>query len=81
MSKVRDVLSKLLLLKRVTDGSLGAEPPAAGDYGDLGAKPSTAGQVFVVFWKKSYFNATGSHFARVQSHLEELEHLIANWKN
>ena len=25
------------------------------------------------FWKNSYFNAIGSHFARVQSHLKQLD--------
>ena len=30
-------------------------------------------EVFVIFRKKSYFNAIGSHFARVQSHLKELD--------
>ena len=28
---------------------------------------------FVTVWKKSYFNAIGSLFARVQSHLKELQ--------
>ena len=60
-----------------TDGGLRTGPPAAGGYGGLGAKPPAAGQVFVISWKKSYFNATGLHFARVQSHLKELEHLKA----
>ena len=67
------------VLKRVTDGGLGAEPPTAGGYGDLGAKPQAAGQSpqnmgdFCVFGKTSYFNPTGSHFARVHSHLKELD--------
>ena len=30
------------VLKRITDGGLGAELPAAGGYGGLGAKPSAA---------------------------------------
>ena len=30
------------VLKRITDGGLGAEPPAAGGYGGLGAKPPAA---------------------------------------
>ena len=30
MSKLGDVLSKLVLLNRIKDGVLGAEPPAAG---------------------------------------------------
>ena len=32
MSKLGDVLSKLVYLKRITDGHLGAEPQAAGDF-------------------------------------------------
>ena len=35
MSNLRDVLGKLVELKRITDGGLGAEPPAAGSYGGL----------------------------------------------
>ena len=30
------------VLKRITDGGLGAEPPSAGGYGGLGAKPPAA---------------------------------------
>ena len=29
--------------------------------------------IFVIFLKKSYFNAIGPHFARVQSHLKEID--------
>ena len=32
MSKLGDVVSKLVQLKRITDGGLGAEPPAAGQF-------------------------------------------------
>ena len=39
----------------------------------LGAKPPANGQFFVIFEKKNYFNAFGSHFARGQSHLKELD--------
>ena len=48
------------------------EPPAADGYGGLGAKPPAAGR-FLFFGQKSYFNLFGSHFARVQSHLKELD--------
>ena len=41
--------------------------PAAGGYGDL------SGEFFVFFWKKRYFNAVELHFARVQSHLKDLD--------
>ena len=60
MSNLRDVLSKVIQLKQITDGGLGAEPPAAERF-------------FVIFWKKSYFNAIESHFPRVQSHLKVLD--------
>ena len=51
---------------------LGAEPPAAGDCGSLGAKHPAAGQFFVSFWKKiAILMPFGSHFARFQSHLKE----------
>ena len=43
MSKVGDALSKVYV-KRVTEGGLGAEPPAAGGCGDLGVKPPVARQ-------------------------------------
>ena len=61
------------VLKRITDGSLGAEPPAAGGYGDLGQSPQPLGDFCKFLEKKSYFNPIGSHFARVHSHLKELE--------
>ena len=48
MSKLRDVGSKVVSLKRIIDGGLGAEHPAGG-YGGVGAKTQAAGQFF---WKK-----------------------------
>ena len=33
MSELGDALSKLMQLKRITDGGLGAESPVAGGYG------------------------------------------------
>ena len=62
MSKLRDVESKLVYRNSyiITDG-------------DLGAKPPTVAQFLVIFWKKSYFNAFGSHFAHVKSYLKELD--------
>ena len=47
------VLSKLLLLKCITNGFLEAEPPAVGDHGGLGQIPSSAA-IFVIFRKKNY---------------------------
>ena len=44
MSNLGDVFEQASVLKRITDGGLGAEPPAAGGYGGLGAKPPAAGQ-------------------------------------
>ena len=64
--------SKLTLLKPLTGWGLGTELPAAGGYRGVGAKPPAAGQVFVILWKKNYFNATGLHFAHFQSRLKEL---------
>ena len=66
-------------LKRIT----------AGGYGGLEAKPPAAGVIFgkilgkKLFGKKSYFNLTGSHFARVHSHFKKLDfwHLKAKRKN
>ena len=55
------MLSKLLELKRITDGDLGAEPQAIRGFESVGAKLSAAGQFFEI---KSYFNGIGSHFAR-----------------
>ena len=61
-------MSKLVQLKR----GLGAEPPAAGGYGSLGAKHPAAGQFLVSFLKKmAVLMPFGSHFARFQSHLKE----------
>ena len=39
MSKLGDVLSALVKIKRITDRGLGAEPPTSGGNGGLGAKP------------------------------------------
>ena len=61
ISNFGNVLRKLVYLKCITDRGLGAKPPAAGGFEGLGAKPPAVGQYFVIFWKKSYFNAIGSH--------------------
>ena len=55
MSELRDELSKLVQLKRITDGGLEAAPPAYGGYGGLGAKPLVAGRFFVILQKKYLF--------------------------
>ena len=49
--KMGDVLSKLVQLERITDVSLW--------------QAQTAGRVFVIFWKTSYFIGIGSQFARI----------------
>ena len=54
-------------------GGLGTGPPAAGGFGGLGAKPLAVGRFFVIFWKKSHFNAIEGHFESVQSHLKALD--------
>ena len=58
MSELADVSSKLVQLKRITSGGLGAKPLS---------------NFLQFFGKISYFNAFGSHFARAQSHLKELD--------
>ena len=58
ISKLGDLCKKTSLLKRITDGDLGMKSLVAGRF----------------FEKKSYFNAFGSHFARVQNHLKELDY-------
>ena len=57
-SELGDVSSKLLQIKRITNGGLRAKP--LSDF-------------LQFFGKISYFNAIGSHFARAQSHLKELD--------
>ena len=58
--KMGDVCKQTSLLKCITDGNLGPKPQLLGNF-------------FAIFWKKSYFNAFGSHFACVQNHLKELD--------
>ena len=59
MSNLGDVLSQLVYSNASQTGS-GAEAPSRW-------------AIFVRFWEKSYFNPTGSHFARVHSHLKEVD--------
>ena len=55
MSDLEDALNKLASAPKtyqcITDGGPGAEPPAAGGYGGLGAKPPTA-EYFLYFLEK-----------------------------
>ena len=46
ISNFGNVLRKLVLLKCITDGGLGAGPPAAGGFQGLGAKPPAVGRFF-----------------------------------
>ena len=72
ISKLGDVVSKLVQLKRITDGGLEAKPPAAVGYGGLRAKPPVAGQFFCDFLKKiALLMPFGLHFTRFQSHLQQ----------
>ena len=57
--KLGDVCKQTSLLKRITDGGLGLKAQLLGNF-------------FAMFWKKSYFNAIGSHYACVQNHLKKL---------
>ena len=54
-----DVCKQTSLLKRLIDGGLGPKTQMLGNF------------FFAFFWKKSYFNAIGSHLACVQNHLKE----------
>ena len=65
MSELGDALSKLVQLKRITDGGLGAEPPAAGGYEGLRAKPLVGGQFFVIFLEKMVILMLLNHILNV----------------
>ena len=69
LSNLVDVLSKLMQLKRITDWGLGAaaQPPKA--LGSGGQVPSR----WAIFCNKKLFQCIRLHFARVQSHLKEVE--------
>ena len=58
--KLGDVCKQISLLKRITDEGLGPKPQLLENFLEF-------------FWKKSYFNAIGSHFACVQKRLKELD--------
>ena len=49
ISNFENVLRKLVLLKCITDGGLGAGSPAAGGFGGLGGRPLAVGRFFVIF--------------------------------
>ena len=58
MSKLGDVLSKLVQLNRFKDGGLGVEPKLSGAM-EVWGRSLQALENF----EKSYFNSIGSHFA------------------
>ena len=59
MSNLGDVLGKLVYSNVSQTGVWGQSPQPLGDL--------------CKFLEKSYFNPIGSHFARVHSHLKELD--------
>ena len=70
MSHLDGVLSKLVQLKRITDGSMEAELPAAGDHGALSVKPPADFYDFSA--KVAILAPLGFHFARFLSYLKDL---------
>ena len=69
-SDLRYAFSNLELLKRITDGSLGAESPAAEGYeGEV----LSSWKFFVILWKKILFIGIGLHFAPAQRNLKVLD--------
>ena len=73
MTNLGDMLSKLVYSKVPQTGVWGqsSQPPVA--MGVWGQSPQPLGDFCKFLEKKSYFNPIGSHFARVHSHLKELD--------
>ena len=65
MSELEGALSKLVQLKCITDGGLGAETPTAGGYGSLAAKPLAAGRFFVIKKKNIAISLPLNHLLHV----------------
>ena len=57
-------VEKASVLKRITDGGLGAEPPAAGGYGGLGQSPKPLGN-FCKFLEKKAILIPLDHISHV----------------
>ena len=74
MSQAENVSNKLVYsIVAFQTGNWGGAP-SRRRLGGLGAKPPNRWTIFCKFFeKKSYFNAIGSYFARVPSHLKELD--------
>ena len=62
MSKLGDVLSRLMQVKSITDGGLGESPSPLEAMGVWGVKLP---QPLAIFGKNNLFNVIESHFARV----------------
>ena len=60
-----NVLSKLVLLKGITDGGLRAGAPAAGGFRGLGAKPPATGRFFYNFLVKKAILMPLNHISQV----------------
>ena len=75
MSKLRDVESKFVSLKRIAIRGLGAESPAAGGYGGLGRRPPVAGRVFVIFLEKISILMPLDHISHVLEPFENTRFL------
>ena len=69
-SDLRYALSNLDLLKRITDGSLGAGSPAAGGYEGEVPRSWT---IFCNSLEKILFIGIGLHFAPAQRNLKVLD--------
>ena len=69
-SDLRYALSKLELLKRITDWNLRAESPAAGGY--EGEVPSYW-TIFIILWKKYYLLALDYILHLAQRNLKVLD--------
>ena len=59
----------------MTDGGLGAEPPAARGYGGLGAKSPAAGRFLLIFWKKKAILIPLDHISYVSEPFESTSFL------
>ena len=71
MSNLGDVLSKLVYSNVSQTGVWRRSPQPPVAMGVWGRSHQPLGDFFVRFWKKSYFNPIGTHFARFHSHLKK----------
>ena len=73
MSNLGDVLRKLVYSNVSQTGVWGQSPQPPVAMGVWGQRPQLLGDFCKFLEKISYFNPIGSHFARVHSHLKELD--------